>query len=361
MMALFQHEDRLNPAFNEGNKGDKDLKAPSSSSITLLPLQQHHFHSLQSSKMTPKTCSPEVMKGSLDSSIKKTLSKVQKLLKRTSSTPPFHSEGSLDLNHDISAITDPCNTCSRDPVMDLEAARREQYLKKLNPRLQLITVMVQYERFTSRFTPFAWIKDEAIDLLAWKSASNTVVFLLFSTTLCLNPILAIALPFLLIWYHSLQLYSLAPMSDRARSKVNNQSSGRTVPRLTLKQNKIALQNIQNILGYISDVYDLFDRLISYFDWSDERTTRLAIYCSAATFLSAIVLFSHFPLNVVILLAVSALFLFTSPLFQAFAMQFSFNKVLDLAIEWFQNYNLENILILFQERSIYFFLVKSKDP
>lgn len=210
-----------------------------------------------------------------------------------------------------------------DIYCHIESKRRARLLKKINPKLSLSTLGLQYQRFTSRITPFIWIKDEAIDILAWKSSLKTFAFLVLYTTICLNPMIIIALPFFILWDWSLQNYS-ATIKAASSTPSKNQRifptlqspSSSSVPMLTLKENQLALQNIQNILGYISDAYDLVVKGVSVFNWSNDDRTKRALYLSAAALLSSAILVCAIPLNIIILLAGIGLVVFTSPLFQA---------------------------------------------
>ena len=214
----------------------------------------------------------------------------------------------------------------QDIYCQIESKRRTRLLKKIDPKLSLPTLGIQYQRFTSRITPFIWIKDEAIDILAWKSSLKTFAFLTLYTTICLNPMLVIALPFLILWDWSLQKYSASIKAASSSTASKNerifqslQSSSKTrssVPVLTLKENQLALRNIQNVLGYISDAYDLVAKGASVFNWTNQDRTKRAIYLSAAALLSSAFLVCAIPFNIIILLAGVGLVFFTSPLVQA---------------------------------------------
>jgi hypothetical protein len=220
----------------------------------------------------------------------------------------------------------------RDLVTELFAETQVQS-KKLgnalndsNPALSMTLFIKNNQRYTNRQYPFIWVNETVIKLLTWDSVPNTLIFLLsyiilcicLSFTLGLKPILLAILPQLVILYLMAKFYH-----KRADSIMNGSPLPRPhvigqAPRITLTfaENKLALQNIQNTMGHISDLYDAGYNVYRMVDWSNPDLTKDVLIKVVASMFGTIALVSLVPINSIAMFAGVGVFVTNTALFKA---------------------------------------------
>ena len=196
----------------------------------------------------------------------------------------------------------------------------EQYMANLPP-LNPQTTAKNFSRFVSRCGPMFTFRDRVILLLNWDKPVESWIALLTYCLLCLYPFLLILIPQAIICYIILtMLVSRQQLAKQGKPEANptpQPSSSSKLPKVEptavpqpalgpSKFNNLAaaffptafdesspeylrnMQNLQNMMGELSDVYDLIASQQYWVDWSDEQRTssvfQLAVLSCIPTFL-----------------------------------------------------------------------------
>ncbi|KAG2210263.1 hypothetical protein INT47_003248 [Mucor saturninus] len=148
-----------------------------------------------------------------------------------------------------------------------------EYLANL-PRLNAQNTAKNFSRFVSRCGPMFSARDQLILLLSWDKPIDTSVALLLYCILCLHPKLMLLVP------HAILLQLLITGYNKRFKKANEPTSNGRFKFFTSYDDESSpeylrnMQNLQNMMGELSDVYDLCASHAHYFDWSSEESMRL---------------------------------------------------------------------------------------
>ncbi|CAJ0839422.1 3982_t:CDS:2 [Entrophospora sp. SA101] len=163
------------------------------------------------------------------------------------------------------------------------------------PPLNLQTTTVNFRKFVQKCGFIFDIQDSVENLITWKNPANTLLAMVVYINVCLYPQLLIILPLVGLLITSIYFYQkkfpqgpppLQNKSIKSKKSKTKKFKKLKYPNLIspAAENSVDylknMQNIQNLMGMISDGYDSVLPLIKYIDWSDEaltlRITRVVI-------------------------------------------------------------------------------------
>ncbi|RIA96960.1 integral peroxisomal membrane peroxin-domain-containing protein [Glomus cerebriforme] len=152
----------------------------------------------------------------------------------------------------------------------------------VHPPLNLNTTTNNFRKFVQKCGFIFELQGAVEDIIMWKNTPNTLLTMVIYVYICLYPQLLILLPFvgllsILISYHQKRFPGEQYMNENGKygGKKRFKRSNRVDPYLP-PENSVDylknMQNIQNLMGMISDGYDSFIPLLKHVDWSNEYET-----------------------------------------------------------------------------------------
>lgn len=196
----------------------------------------------------------------------------------------------------------------RDIVTELFAETQAQS-KKLgnfyadtNPSLNLAIFLKNNNRFIARQGPLIWINENLVKLISWYSVPNTLIFILCYTILCLQPILLALLPQLTLLYLITKFYHYRADAVMTGKPLPMTHDIGTAPKFNpgFQESKLAMQNIQNVMAQVSDVFDLGYNVYKMIDWSNPALTQDVLGVVLLSMIGTLVLVALVPLNIIAL-------------------------------------------------------------
>ena len=192
----------------------------------------------------------------------------------------------------------PSLKAEKDLVKSLFAETQAQsrklnsMLDTVNPALSIPIFLKNNTRFVARQTPMIWMTETIIKLITWDSIPTTLIFLLTYTIICLNPIILSILPQLVLLSIVIKSYYIRADLLMTGKPLPKPHPIGTPPTLnpSFNEQKLALQNIQNLMGQVSDVYDTVFNLYKMCDWSDPKVTLEMTYKILGSSLGSLILF-----------------------------------------------------------------------
>ncbi|RIB16931.1 Peroxin/Dysferlin domain-containing protein, partial [Gigaspora rosea] len=144
------------------------------------------------------------------------------------------------------------------------------------PPLNIKVLSDNFGRFVQKCGFMFAIQDFAEDLFLWKNPSDTLLAMVIYVYICLYPQLLILIP--LIGFLAALIYNF-PNDTQIKKKSRIQFKRFTrfndyLPAENSVDYLKNMQNIQNLMGMISDGYDVAVDLLKHVDWSNERETLL---------------------------------------------------------------------------------------
>ncbi|PKC14405.1 hypothetical protein RhiirA5_284342, partial [Rhizophagus irregularis] len=127
------------------------------------------------------------------------------------------------------------------------------------------------------------LQDAVEDIIMWKNTPNTLLAMVIYVYICLYPQLLILLPFVGL-FSVLFSYYQKRFPDEQYMNINGRNGGKKRFKRSNRvddpylppENSVDylknMQNIQNLMGMISDGYDSFIPLLKHVDWSNEYET-----------------------------------------------------------------------------------------
>ncbi|RCH91616.1 hypothetical protein CU098_002952 [Rhizopus stolonifer] len=185
-------------------------------------------------------------------------------------------------------------------------------LPPLNPQ----NTAKNFSRFVSRCGPMFTFRDKVIMILSWDKPVDTWIALLIYCFVCLHPTLIVFLPHVVLCYMILVGYQTRHINTKQSVPTPSPSSQ---PNST-KRNHFAatffptafdetspeylknMQNLQNMMGQLSDVYDILAAQSHFIDWSNERETMAVFQAVCVSCVPISLVVWCVPLNLLCLVA-----------------------------------------------------------
>jgi hypothetical protein len=191
-------------------------------------------------------------------------------------------------------------------------------LQEANPDLNMSVFMKQNNRFTGRQGPIIWLNQTVIKLVTWHSTTNTLIFLLCYIIICLHPIIISILPQITILCLMMKFYH-----RRADQIMNNKSITKpheigTPPKVSpsAAELKAALQNIQNTMGQVSDLYDAGYNVYRMIDWTNPELTQDILWKVLVSIVGTLAVVYIIPINYIALVGGVGIFVANTAIFKA---------------------------------------------
>jgi hypothetical protein len=202
-----------------------------------------------------------------------------------------------------------------------QSRKLENALAEANPGLNMALFMKQNNRYSARQAPLIWINESAIKLFTWHSPTNTIMFLLAYTLLCLHPILLTILPQCIVLGLMVKFYH-----QRADQIMNNKPVPQphkigSPPKLSpsASELKVAFQSIQNTMGQVSDIYDAGYNFYRMIDWSNSELTQDVLIKTLISILVTLIVVSFIPINYIFLVGGVGAFIANTPIVKAISI------------------------------------------
>ena len=194
-----------------------------------------------------------------------------------------------------------------------ESKKLEQTVKDISPPLTLSLMLKNNSRYVQRQAPFIKATDTIVAIVNWTNPLHTVCFLLGYVVVCSYPMLFAVLPQLAMLYVMFNSYQ-----QRVTSPAEPSVAIGMPPKITLTnaEYKANLQNIQNTMGHISDLYDAGFALYQRLNWTDPELTMSMLYGTVLSVFGSLLLFWWVPLNKVLLIIGVALLIGNTAVFKA---------------------------------------------
>ncbi|GBB96689.1 hypothetical protein RclHR1_02810007 [Rhizophagus clarus] len=152
-----------------------------------------------------------------------------------------------------------------------------------HPPLNLNTTTNNFRKFVQKCGFIFELQDAVEDIIMWKNTPNTLLTMVIYIYICLYPQLLVLIPFvglfsILISYYQKRFPDEQYMNingrngEKKRFKRSNRVDGPYLPPENSVDYLKNMQNIQNLMGMISDGYDSFIPLLKHVDWSNEYET-----------------------------------------------------------------------------------------
>ncbi|CAG8527996.1 15660_t:CDS:2 [Acaulospora colombiana] len=163
-----------------------------------------------------------------------------------------------------------------------------------HPPLNLQLISANFGKFVQKCGFIFAIQDAVEDIIMWKSSSNTLLAMVIYVYICLYPKLLFLIPpvillaILIYYYEKRYPNGLPTMKNGKHGRMRFRKSKHYDPYLP-PENSVDylknMQNIQNLMGLISEGYDAVVPLLKHVDWSNEYET--LIITQAVTVLTVV--------------------------------------------------------------------------
>ncbi|CAG8473290.1 21215_t:CDS:2 [Dentiscutata erythropus] len=144
-----------------------------------------------------------------------------------------------------------------------------------HPPLNIKLLGDNFRKFVQKCGFIFAIQDFAEDIFMWKNPSDTLLAMVIYVYICLYPQLLILVP--LIAFLAILIYNFPKDSQtKKKNRIFEQFSrlNNYLPAENSVDYLKNMQNIQNLMGLISDGYDVAIDLLKHFDWSNESEALL---------------------------------------------------------------------------------------
>lgn len=237
------------------------------------------------------------------------------------------SECGISTHHKCAPRTSACgieaeNTAFFDDLLTAahsESEKLESVRDNFMPPLSVTRMLRNNARFVARQHLFTAIDVAVIELVTWKSQPITFLFLFAVVVVCTNTFIIPYIPLAGLFVLMVVKYHARVILSQSGARPIQHVLG-TSPKITLtaQETKIALNQIQNTMGNVSDVYDLGYNMYKCLDWSDFDRTLQIFYIVIASFPIVFVVLFVFPVSYIIMVATILVFLANTATVRAIA-------------------------------------------
>ncbi|KAK4046036.1 hypothetical protein OIV83_006407 [Microbotryomycetes sp. JL201] len=182
-------------------------------------------------------------------------------------------------------------------------------------RLSLQQTSVNFRKFVQKSGPVFVAQDAIEAVLLWQDPSKTLFFA------CYNPNLILAVPGLALAATLLSTHAARHQPSSTGKDAREGVALSSAPPAEDSVDYLAnMQNIQIMMGRVSDLTDFLRLFVPYLTWRDERVSLVLLQLSMVSALALVLAAPYVPWRLVMLVGGEAVFLAGHPVAQAFMVE-----------------------------------------